>query len=186
MGTGKIGIVMARIMRGFGAKVVAYDILINPECETLGVRYISKEELFASSDIVSLHLPLAKETHHIVNKRAIGQMKEGVMLINTGRGGLIDSSCLIAGLKSGKIGYLGLDVYEEEESLFFEDLSGQIIQDDVFARLLTFPNVLITGHQAFFTKTALENIAETTLANITDFKAHSLVAQNVVTVRKTK
>jgi len=180
MGTGKIGSILARIMHGFGCKVLAYDIRKNPDCEAIGAKYVSKEELYAHSDIISLHLPLMKETYHVINPQTLGQMKDGVMLINTSRGGLIDSFSLIEGLKSGKIGYLGLDVYEEEENLFFKDLSGQVIQDDVFARLLSFPNVLITGHQAFFTSTAMENIADTTLGNITAFEQNSLKAENIV------
>jgi len=180
MGTGKIGTILSRIMQGFGCKVLAYDAQVNTECVAMGVEYVSKERLYAQSDIISLHLPLMKETHHIINLEALAQMKNGVMLINTSRGGLIDSLCLVDGLKSGKIGYLGLDVYEEEESLFFEDLSGQVIQDDILARLLSFPNVIITSHQAFFTKTALENIADTTLSNITDFEKDSLKPENVV------
>ena len=180
MGTGKIGAIMCRIMQGFGCRVIAYDVRINPECKALGIEYVTKEKLYAESDIISLHLPLLKETYHVIDEQALQQMKDGIMIINTSRGGLIDSSCLVHGLKSGKIGYLGLDVYEEEESLFFEDLSGQVIQDDIFARLLTFPNVLITGHQAFFTNTALENIADTTLGNIRAFEKNTLNLENVV------
>ncbi len=173
LGTGRIGASMARIMKGFGADVLAYDPFRNPECEKLGVHYVSKEEVFEQCDIISLHLPLTKENHHLINRKALSHMKNGVMLINTSRGGLIDSACLIEGLKSGKIGYLGLDVYEEEEALFFEDLTGQVIHDDVFARLITFPNVVITGHQAFFTDKAMQNIAQTTLKNISEFsKGH--------------
>jgi len=180
MGTGKIGFILSRIMQGFGCEILAYDVRVNPDCQALGVEYVSKERLYAESDIISLHLPLLKETHHIIDQQALAQMKNGVMLINTSRGGLIDSSCLIDGLKSGKIGYLGLDVYEEEESLFFEDLSGQVLQDDVLARLLSFPNVLITSHQAFFTITALENIADTTLSNVRAFEQNCLTVENIV------
>ena len=182
MGTGKIGICMARIMKGFGSHVLAYDIARNLECEKLGVKYVSLEELYVQSDIITLHLPLTHDTHHIINQKVIEAMKPGVMLINTSRGGLIDTRAVTNGLKSGKIGYLGLDVYEEEEKLFFEDLSGHIIQDDVFARLLTFPNVIITGHQAFFTDTALKNIAGTTLGNITAFAKGCVDKQNLVTL----
>lgn len=170
LGTGRIGASMCRIMKGFGAEVLAYDPFKNPECEALGVRYVPTDELFKESDIISLHLPLTKDNYHLIDKKALAQMKKGVMLINTSRGGLIDSACLIEGLKSGKIGYLGLDVYEEEDGLFFEDLTGQVIHDDVFARLLTFPNVIITGHQAFFTDRAMQNIAQTTLKNIADYE----------------
>jgi D-lactate dehydrogenase len=170
VGTGAIGRVFARIMLGFGCRVVAFDPVPNEETRALGVEYVELQMLFRSSDIVSLHAPLTPATHHLVDDRALGAMKPGVMLINTSRGGLIDTSAVIEGLKSERIGALGLDVYEEEAGLFFEDLSWAIIQDDVLARLLTFPNVLVTAHQAFFTKEALRNIAETTLENITAFE----------------
>jgi len=170
VGTGKIGTGVARILTGFGCRVVAYDIAPSPECQAMGVTYVSLNDLWVQSDIVSLHTPLTPETRHMIDARAISQMKPGVMIINTGRGALIDTPAAIAGLKSGRIGYLGLDVYEEEEGLFFEDLSSHIIQDDVFARLLTFPNVIVTAHQAFFTREALRAIAETTLDNITAFE----------------
>jgi D-lactate dehydrogenase len=136
----------------------------------VGAKYVELSELFATADIVTLHCPLTRETHHLIDAQALEQMKQGVMLINTSRGALIDTEAVIGALKSKKIGYLGLDVYEQESDLFFEDLSDAVIQDDVFQRLLTFPNVLITGHQAFFTENALKNIAETTLANITDIE----------------
>lgn len=171
VGVGRIGLVMARIMHGFGCNILAYDPLPNAEIEDLGGRHTTLEELLSSSDIISLHCPLTPETRHLINAAALERMKRGVMLINTSRGAVIDTRAVIDGLKSGKIGYLGLDVYEEEGDLFFEDLSGQVIQDDVFARLLTFPNVLITGHQAFFTAEALQAIAETTIANLTAFEA---------------
>ncbi|MEH2421639.1 MAG: 2-hydroxyacid dehydrogenase [Nostoc sp.] len=168
VGTGKIGLILGQIMRGFGCHLLAYDVYRNPELEALGGKYVELPELFANSDIISLHCPLTPETHHLINAESIKQIKSGVMLINTSRGALIDTQAVIEGLKSGKIGYLGVDVYEQESELFFEDLSGEIIQDDIFQRLTTFPNVLITGHQAFFTAEALYNIAETTLANIAD------------------
>jgi D-lactate dehydrogenase len=170
IGTGKIGLILGQIMKGFGCHLLAYDVYHNPELEALGGKYVELPELFANSDIISLHCPLIPETHHLINTEAIEQIKPGVMLINTSRGGLIDTQAVIEGLKSGKIGYLGVDVYEQESELFFEDLSGEIIQDDIFQRLTTFPNVLITGHQAFFTAEALHNIAETTFANITDIE----------------
>jgi D-lactate dehydrogenase len=135
----------------------------------LGVRYVPLPELLTASDVISLHCPLTVETRHLIDAAAIERMKEGVMLINTSRGAVVDTCAVIAGLKAGKIGHLGLDVYEEEEGIFFDDHSEQLIQDDVFARLLTFPNVLITGHQAFFTSDALTAIAETTIANISAF-----------------
>ncbi|OGW72565.1 MAG: hydroxyacid dehydrogenase [Omnitrophica bacterium GWA2_52_12] len=180
LGTGQIGANLVQIMKGFGANVLCYDVIKNPLCESLGGRYVPLQEIFAQSDILTLHLPLTPETHHLINADALHTMKDGVMLINTSRGGLIDTRAVIGGLKSGKIGYLGLDVYEEEQDLFFEDLSGQVLQDDTFARLLTFPNVLITGHQAFFTSNALSNIAETTLKNIENFKHGRLDPKNEV------
>lgn len=170
VGTGKIGLILGQIMKGFGSHLLAYDVYRNPELEALGGKYVELPELFANSDIISLHCPLTPETHHLINTETIKQIKSGVMLINTSRGALIDTQAVIEGLKSGKIGYLGVDVYEQESELFFEDLSGEIIQDDIFQRLTTFPNVLITGHQAFFTAEALHNIAETTFANIADIE----------------
>ncbi len=169
IGTGKIGQIFCSIMMGLGCKVVAYDPYPNREIQDKGVSYHSLEELFGMSDIISLQCPLTPQTKHLINADSIKQMKDGVMLINTSRGGLIDTPSLIGGLKSGKIGYLGMDVYEQEESLFFNDLSGQIIQDDLIMRLITFPNVLITSHQAFFTENAMKNIAETTVHNINQF-----------------
>ncbi|MBE9093064.1 2-hydroxyacid dehydrogenase [Tychonema sp. LEGE 07203] len=170
VGTGKIGSLTAKILHGFGCRLLGYDVYQNPDCLALGMEYVALPELFAASDIVSLHCPLIPETYHLIGALAIEQMKPGIMLINTSRGQLIDTKAVTKGLKSGKIGYLGLDVYEQETDLFFEDLSDRVIQDDVFQRLLTFPNVLITGHQAFFTREALKNIAETTIGNITDFE----------------
>ena len=166
-GVGQIGSVFAAIMQGFGCRVLAFD----PQPRAgLPVEYVAWPELLAESDIISLHCPLTAGTHHLINPAAIAQMKRGVMLINTSRGGLVDTSAALAALKSGHLGYLGLDVYEEEAGLFFADLSGVVPQDDRFARLLTFPNVLITGHQAFYTRQALENIAATTLQNMTEFE----------------
>lgn len=170
VGTGAIGSIVAQIFRGFGCRLLACDMVRNPVCEALGVGYVPLEQLLAESDIVTLHCPLTKATHHLLNHESFARMKDGVTVINTGRGALIDTEAAIEALKSGKIGYLGLDVYEEEGDLFFEDRSQSIIQDDVFMRLTTFPNVLVTGHQAFFTDTALRNIAETTLQNVSDFE----------------
>ena len=164
IGTGRIGAIFAQIMRGFGCKLIGYDACQNSTCLEMGMEYVQISELFGQSDIISLHCPLTPDTHHLINADAIAKMKTGTMLINTSRGALID------GLKSGAIGYLGIDVYEQEADLFFEDLSNEVIQDDVFQRLLTFPNVIVTGHQAFFTSQALANIAETTLANIAEFE----------------
>jgi len=171
VGTGGIGRVVVRILAGFGMEVLAHDLKPDPACEAAGARYVALDELFAASDVVSLHCPLTPDTHHLVDDARIAAMKPGAMLINTGRGALVDAKALIRGLKSGQIGSLGLDVYEEEADLFFEDLSNRILSDDVFARLLTFPNVLITGHQAFFTEEALSAIAVTTVANLTGFEA---------------
>jgi D-lactate dehydrogenase len=170
VGTGKIGTAFARIMAGFGCHVLAHDPTPSEDVVALGAHYVTLNDLFSSADIIALHLPLTPKTLHIVDTKAIAQMKPGVMLINTSRGALVDTRAVIAALKRGKIGSLGLDVYEEEADLFFEDLSSTVIQDDVFARLLTFPNVLITGHQGFFTQEALRAIAETTLENATAFE----------------
>ncbi|NES25397.1 MAG: 2-hydroxyacid dehydrogenase, partial [Symploca sp. SIO3E6] len=148
----------------------AYDLYPNPGCEALGAKYVELTELLGASDIISLHCPVTPQTYHLIDSQALEQIKPGVMLINTSRGALIDTKAVIEALKSRKIGYLGLDVYEQESDLFFEDLSNEVIQDDLFQRLLTFPNVLITGHQAFFTDNALHNIAQVTLSNITDFE----------------
>lgn len=172
IGTGKIGLIFTGILSSLGCRVLAFDPFPVPEAERLA-SYVSLPVLFREADIISLHCPLTPETHQLINKSAVAQMKEGVMLINTSRGRIIDTRAVIAGLKSGKIGYLGLDVYEEEEALFFEDLSNRVIQDDLFTRLLTFPNVVITGHQGFFTREALTNITDTTLANITAYESGS-------------
>lgn len=171
IGTGKIGECVIRILTGFGCKIIAYDKFENPACEELGVDYVSIDELFKRSDIISLHCPLFKETHHLINNNSIARMKKGVMVINTSRGALIDARAAIEGLKAEKIGYLGIDVYEEEEELFFEDKTFEIRTDDVFARLTTFPNVVITGHQAYFTQEAVAAIAKTTLENISAYES---------------
>ncbi len=171
VGTGQIGALVARILSGFGCELLAFDPQRNPECERLGVRYVELPELLGASDIVTIHCPLLPQTHHLIDARALRQVRPGAMLINTSRGAILDTPAVIAALKSGRLGYLGLDVYEEEADLFFENLSGQVLQDDIFARLLTFPNVLITAHQAFFTREALSAIAETTLTNLDDVAA---------------
>jgi D-lactate dehydrogenase len=172
IGTGKIGAAVAHILGpGFGCRVLACDPVPNEDCVRLGVKYVRLPELFGQSDIISLHSPLLPETLHFINREALAQMKPGVMLINTSRGALIDTPAVIDGLKTGQIGYLGLDVYEEETALFFEDRSSTVIPDDVFARLLTFPNVVVTGHQAFLTQEALARIAQTTLDNLVSFFA---------------
>ena len=170
VGTGKIGAIVAKILSGFGCRILAYDVAQNPECVALGARYVTLDELWAQSDIVTLHVPLTSTTRYMVDAAAIRKMKPGVMIVNTSRGALVDTAALIEGLKSGQVGFVGLDVYEEEEHLFFQDLSSHVITDDVFARLLTFPNVLVTAHQAFFTSEALTVISETTLRNVTAYE----------------
>ena len=167
IGTGTIGTAFCKIMQGFGCNVIAFDPYPNSEVEEMGVDYVEKEELFRRSDIISLHCPLMPQTKYTINHEAIGMMKTGVMIINTSRGALIETSAAIESLKNGKIGYLGIDVYEQEDNLFFKDLSEIVIQDDEIARLISFPNVLITGHQAFLTGEALHKITETTLKNLT-------------------
>ncbi len=170
IGTGQIGTVVTQILSGFGCPTLAVDPIQNNLCRSLGVKYVKLDELFANSDIITLHCPLTPDNKYMINDAAIAKMKNGVMLLNTSRGALLNTRSIIGALKSGKIGCLGLDVYEEEEQIFFEDRSGLILGDDVFARLLTFPNVIITGHQAFFTREALSNIAATTIDNITRFE----------------
>ena len=170
IGTGKIAKILIKTLRSMGMEVLAYDLYPDMDFAAReGIKYVSLDELYAGSDIISLHCPLTKETEYIINDEAISKMKNGVMMINTGRGKLIDTQALIKGLKSKKIGSAGLDVYEEESEYFFEDRSNRVMDDDVLARLLSFNNVVVTSHQAFFTQEALENIAETTLKNIQDF-----------------
>jgi len=166
IGTGNIGQAFAKIVKGFGCKTLAFDVVADPEMEKIGVSYVDLETLFKESLIISLHCPLNEITKHIINKNSLSMMKEGVMIINTSRGGLIQTSTVIKALKSGRVGYLGIDVYEQEEKLFFKDLSENIIQDDEIQRLMSFPNVLVTAHQAFFTNEALTEIALVTLNNI--------------------
>ncbi len=170
IGTGQIGTALANILNGFGCKILAFDPQPNECCIKLGVHYTNLDLLLKNSDVVSLHCPLNDNTFHIIDSHALERMKQGAMLINTGRGKLLDTKAVVVALKSKKLGYLGIDVYEEEELLFFEDHSSEIIDDDVFCRLQTFPNVLITGHQGFFTQEAINNIASTTLENISNFE----------------
>ncbi len=169
IGTGRIGAATANIFLGFGCRVLAFDPKRDPELEQRGVQYASLDELYTQSDVISLHVPLVPSTHHLLDAKAFGKMKRGVYIVNTGRGALIDSRALVDALKRQHIGGAALDVYEEEEGLFFRDLSDQVLQDDVLARLLTFPNVVITAHQAFLTSEALHNIATTTLSNLKVF-----------------
>lgn len=180
IGTGQIGETFCRIMKGFGCKIIAFDISKSDKFVQLGVDYLSLNEVFKRSDILSFHCPLNPDTKHIVNEQSIALMKEGVMIINTSRGALINTADVIVGLTNKKIGYLGIDVYEQEEKLFFEDLSEHIIQDDLILRLISFPNVLITSHQAYFTKEAMDEITITTLENIKNFEKN-LELKNEVT-----
>lgn len=171
VGTGRIGAVFAKIMHGFGCRLLGFDH--HPDEQLVGstgIQYVPFTQVLAESDVLSLHVPLTPDTKHLLDQAAFSRMKRGVMLINTSRGGLIETKALIAALKTGAIGYAGLDVYEEEEGVFFQDLSEHGLQDDVLARLLTFPNVLVTSHQAFLTREALANIAQTTLQSLRDFE----------------
>ncbi|MOA06566.1 D-lactate dehydrogenase [compost metagenome] len=178
IGTGQIGATFARIMAGFGCQLLAYDPYPNPQVEALGARYLPLADLLAQARIISLHCPLNEQSRHLINTQSLAAMQRGAMLINTGRGGLVDTPALIEALKSGQLGYLGLDVYEEEAQLFFKDRSDLPLQDDVLARLLTFPNVIVTAHQAFLTHEALAAIAMTTLDNIAAWAAGT--PQNLV------
>ncbi len=170
VGTGKIGLAFAAILKGFGCTLLGHDIARNPECVALGMRYVSLPELLEASDIVSLHAPLTPGTHHLIDAGSLARMKPAAILINTSRGGLIDTEALIGALRAGRLQGVGLDVYEEEEGKFFKDLSDEVMTDDTLARLMTFGNVLVTGHQAFFTEEAFRTITETTIRNITDFE----------------
>ena len=181
IGTGKIAKILIRLLKGFGMRILAYDLY--PDMKFAGeegISYVSLDELYRESDIISLHCPLTDQTKYMIDKDFIDKMKEGVMIINTGRGQLINTNDLIEGLKEKKIAAAGLDVYEEEGEYFYEDKSDKIIDDDVLARLLSFNNVIVTSHQAFFTKEALHNIAETTLQNIEDFRCHRPLVNEVI------
>lgn len=182
VGTGQIGARVAAALSGFGVRLMGHDLQPNPDCLALGMNYGSLDSLFAESDIVTLHCPLTPATHRLVNADRLALCKPGMMLINTGRGALIDAQAVIAGLKSGRIGYLGLDVYEQEESLFFHDRSNEVLQDDVFSRLQTFPNVLVTGHQGFFTRDALAEIARVTLDTVQAFERNEAIPQTRLVV----
>jgi D-lactate dehydrogenase len=186
IGTGKIGSVFATIMKGFGCKIVAFDSHPNNSLKDTIVSYYPIDEVFKMSDIISLHCPLTPETNHLINKDSLRLMKKGVMIINTSRGKLIDTEAAIEALKAGHLGYLGIDVYEQEEKLFFKDLSEIIILDDKISRLMTFPNVLITAHQAYFTDIALTQIAQTTIKNLSDFENGFIDPQNQVCINMIK
>lgn len=181
IGTGKIAKILIRMLKGFGMRILAYDLYPDGKfAEEEGFSYVSLDELYRESDIISLHCPLTDQTKYMINKDSISKMKDGVMIINTGRGQLINTNDLIEGLKEKKIAAAGLDVYEEEGEYFYEDKSDKIIDDDVLARLLSFNNVIVTSHQAFFTREALHNIAETTLQNIDDFRHHRPLVNEVI------
>lgn len=180
IGTGRIGRAMIQILSGFGSKILVYDPQPDEDLiARFGVRYVQLSEIYAASDVITLHCPLLPATRHLINAEALAQMKREVILINTGRGALIDTKALIAALKAGRIGGAGLDVYEEEEGVFFHNLSNGMLQDDVLARLLTFPNVLVTSHQGFLTREALRNIASTTLANFSAFERGETLVNEV-------
>lgn len=180
LGAGEIGAVSAKILHGLGCNLLVYDLKENKELiEKYDARYVKIDELCRQSDIITIHAPLTKDTHHLINRDRVSQMKKGVMLINVSRGGIVDSEALIEGLKEGQIGYLGMDVYENEKGLFFKDHSKEILQDDVFARLLSFKNVIITTHQAFLTHEALNSIAETTFKSLNEW-AEGKKAENEI------
>jgi D-lactate dehydrogenase len=182
VGTGRIGALVARILaRGFDCRVLAYDLRPDAELEALGVRYVPPATLMAESDVVTLHCPLTPETRHLVRAETIAAMKPGALLVNTSRGALVDTEAVVDALKDGRIGGLAIDVYEQEADLFFEDLSNEIVRDDTLQRLLMFPNVLVTGHQAFFTQEALAAIADTTLASIAAFERGEKLENAVTT-----
>jgi D-lactate dehydrogenase len=180
IGTGKIGEVFCDIMLGFGCRVVAFDVIANRSLEARGVEFLPLVKLLPESHIVSLHCPLNEQTRHLINSQTVEMMRKGSMLINTSRGALIDTKAVIHALKTGRLGYLGIDVYEQEEKVFFHNLSESVIQDDVLMRLMTFPNVLITAHQGFFTEEALEQIGQTTFLNIDEFAAGKELTNRVV------
>lgn len=179
IGTGKIGCLTVRPLAAMGCKVIGCDPYHSQQFKDLGGTYVDRDTLLTESHIISLHCPLTPESYHLINADTLAQMRDGVMLINTSRGALIDAPAVIDALKSHKVGYLGIDVYEQESDVFYEDLSNEIIQDDVLQRLISFPNVLVTSHQAYFTETALRNISETTVANLNDFAAERPSANEV-------
>ena len=183
LGTGRIGAIVGQIMHGFGCRILAHDPYPNDEVRRFA-EYVSLDRLAAESDVISLHCPLTPETYHLVDEAWLEKVKSGCMIINTSRGALIDTQAAIHALKTGRLGFLGLDVYEEEADLFFEDLSERVIQDDIFARLLTFPNVIITAHQGFFTQEAISQISDTTLANIREFEDGKPLTNEISIPRK--
>lgn len=185
-GTGKIGAIVARILAaGFGCRVLAHDVHPDPALEAIGVTYAEPRAIAAAADIITLHCPLTPETHHVIRAETLALARPGLVVVNTSRGGLVDAEAAIEALKSGRLGGLAMDVYEQEADLFFEDLSNEILADDVIARLLTFPNVLVTGHQAFFTAEAMGAIAEVTLGNAARVAAKQALGTSEVTVAAT-
>ena len=180
IGTGRIGLQLIRMLRGLNMRVLAYDIVPNAQAKEMGAEYVDLPTLYQQSDMISLHVPLTEETKYLIDAQALEQMKSGVMLINTSRGALIDTRAVIKAIKTRKVGYLGIDVYEQEESLFFEDHSEEIIEDDVFERLLTFPNVLVTAHQGFYTREAITHIRQTTFDNIAAFQQGQILTENCI------
>lgn len=183
IGTGKIGLILAKTLAAMGCRVLGHDPYQSPEFDQFGGQYVPLAEIWKSADVISLHCPLTPESHHLIDSGSITHMKHGVMIVNTSRGGLIDTEAVIHALKNRHIGSLALDVYEQEADLFFENLSDTIIQDDQFQRLMTFPNVLITGHQAYFTHEALTNIADTTIANLTAYESGEPLANEITADR---
>jgi D-lactate dehydrogenase len=179
IGTGKIGAIFSELMLGFGCRVLAYDLVESAQLQAKGVTYLPLDELLPAADIISLHCPLTAATLHLIDSGTLAKIKPGAMLINTGRGAVIKTTAVIEALKTGKLAYLGIDVYEQEETLFFRDLSESIIQDDLFLQLMSFPNVLITAHQGFFTREALDEIAGTTLKSLADFEHGAVLANEV-------
>ena len=179
VGTGKIGTIFARIMRGFGCTVLGHDLQPNPVFTAIGGRYVAVQELMAQSDVVSLHCPLTEHTRHIVNAQTLAGAKRGAILVNTSRGALVDTEAAIEALKTGQLGGLAIDVYEQEASLFFQDLSSTIITDDVIQRLVSFPNVIVAGHQAFFTQEAIGQIMQTTIASISAFERGAALVNRI-------
>jgi D-lactate dehydrogenase len=180
IGTGKIGAIFAKIMSGFGTSLIGYDVRENPECVALGMRYLPLQDVIAQADVLSLHVPLLPETHHVINAQSLALMKPSAFLINTSRGGLVDTDALCEVLAKGHLAGVGLDVYEEESGKFFRDLSDSPMTDETLARLISFSNVLVTGHQAFFTQDAYATIAATTIQNIDDFAAGRTNANTLV------
>jgi len=182
IGTGAIGKAFCRIMKGFGTEILAYDLMESEEMKEIGVRYLPLHEVLSNSQIISLHCPLTPQTRHMINAETLSLMQNGVTLINTSRGALIDTKAVIKALKSRKIGFLGIDVYEQEEHIFFKNLSEEILDDEMISRLMTFPNVLISGHQAFLTREALDQIAKTTLENISAFEKGEFLRNEVKSI----